>query len=57
MTNSQIFLSKVKEPTLTCVLGNCDVRKVSCVSSPGLRRGTLKISAVWSHVAAVDVIR
>lgn len=43
--------------TFTCTLGNWDVRRVSWVSSPGLRLGMLKTRADWSQVAAVDVIR
>jgi hypothetical protein len=43
--------------TLTCWLGNCVVRRVSCVSSLGRRLGLLKISADWSIVPAIVVIR
>lgn len=43
--------------TLTCALGNCDVRRVSCVSSRGRRLGMLRIRADWSMVAAIAVIR
>lgn len=44
------------EITLTWVLGNVDVLKVSWVSSIILRLGMLSIKAAWSAVAAIDVI-
>ena len=48
---------KKKKTTLTCVLGNAEVRSVSCVSSTGFLLGTLRTKAAWSQVAAVAVIR
>ena len=42
--------------TLTCALGKAEVRRVSCVSFIGFHFGMLKMKAVWSLVAAVEVI-
>lgn len=43
--------------SFTCVDGNALVRSVSCVSSTGRLRGTLRTNAAWSGVAAHAVIR
>lgn len=42
--------------TFTWLLGNAEVRRVSCVSSMSFRLGMLNMKAAWSAVAAVEVI-
>ena len=42
---------------MTWVEGNMEVRRVSCVSSGGLRLGMLSTRADWKGVAAQAVIR
>lgn len=37
--------TNIGKPTLTCVLGKAEVRRVSCVSSTGFLLGTLRTRA------------